>query len=291
MPYVNTLQRRQVGQYLKWLKRNQGLSTRYISQVKSVLLHFTVHCYHQGVKQSNQVTTRQVLSFLELFQGYTIGHQRFVATALRRYLGHYGNACMLTLAIKLRGTSRQTVRWLSEDQCFQLLHEVIMTPLQRVLVLGSLLNGLRPIEIRRLSVKDVEQALSSGRIVVRAKGKTREIALQQDFARALAEYLEMKEPASEDSSLLGIERTKADTELRKVSEAAGFQVRGYDLRRSWGQRMFERSVPIEVIAEIYGHEDPRVTMKYIGVTTDHQKKALACYGVTRSSTSQGTLAQ
>lgn len=282
--YVNTLQRREVGQYLKWLEEERGQTHHYVLDQKSTLLGFVAHCSSLEIKQTSSVTTQSVLSYMRQFAQYTAGYQRAKATAVRKYLAHFKNPCMMDLELRIRGGSRQTVRWLTEEQCQQLLECTLLTPEQQVLVYCCLLNGLRPIEVRRLRVKGVSAALESGRLVVRAKGKEREIGLHEDVAVVLRSYLISKDLQDEDEPLMKMGKTASESQFQRISKAVGFKVRAYDCRRSFGQRLFERNVPIESISAIYGHEDPRMTMKYIGVTTDHQRKALACYRVARIPT-------
>jgi DNA-binding transcriptional MerR regulator len=63
--------------------------------------------------------------------------------------------------------------------------------------------------------------------------------------------------------------------MKELSEQSGVRFLVHDLRRSCGNRLWRRGVPIETIAMILRHKDSGTTFKaYIGVQSDDMRKAI-----------------
>jgi len=92
-----------------------------------------------------------------------------------------------------------------------------MTAREAVLIRGGLLQGLRKIEVVRITVKDATTALLSHIVTVHGKGgKARSIPIHPGFAQALEAFLRDSSRES-NMPLLGIGKNRAGTVVTEFS--------------------------------------------------------------------------
>lgn len=63
--------------------------------------------------------------------------------------------------------------------------------------------------------------------------------------------------------------------IHKVRDRAGFNFSNHTLRRTFGRTLYRAGIPIETISKLYGHDDPRTTIRYLGIDLDDMRSALA----------------
>ncbi len=56
-----------------------------------------------------------------------------------------------------------------------------------------------------------------------------------------------------------------------------FEFSNHTLRRTGGRMMWKAGVPLETIASILGHENPKQTVEYLGINLDDQAEAMEMY--------------
>lgn len=73
----------------------------------------------------------------------------------------------------------------------------------------------------------------------------------------------------------GYERTVLDNMVHAVARRAGITrpIGNHTLRRTCGRLMHYAGVPLEDIAEAFGHSDVKTTTRYLGLTIDDLSKA------------------
>jgi integrase len=158
-------------------------------------------------------------------------------------------------------------------------------------------NGLRSVDMCNLTVENAEEFLATGESEILGKGRNGgkiELQMLNKITRSLLE-LWMKVRASmvaitgtnSPYLLCRVKHRKTGDYLvpmtwdainwlmRKLSEQAGIAFKTHDLRRTCGNRLWRRGVPIETIAMILRHEDSGTTFKaYIGVQADDMRDAM-----------------
>lgn len=148
-------------------------------------------------------------------------------------------------------------------------------------------NGLRCVDMARLTAKNAEQLLKNGISMIRSKGraggKIRPMVLNQMTFGPLMEYMKIRRQLTQaylcnPENLLVTEHKHKLTSLKeytirkylvKISDASGIYFRPHDLRRTFGHRHWKAGTPIETIAALMGHESIDQTFKaYIGIQLD-----------------------
>lgn len=275
--YRNSRMRREIGKYLK-KSMAEGLTPRYVSCMKYTLFDFMEHCSGYGIHCAGKVSSEAVLSFLEKFDGTSSSYQHKAACFLRRFLAYNENAVMVSMRVRVRGTARTRVDWLTPTETEAVL-AIPMTATEAVLVRAGLLQGMRRIETLRLTVQDAKTALSSSILVVRGKdNKLREIPLHLGFAEVLRAYFEKNPQLDGVSPLLGIQRSRSEKVLGGLCARFGRKFTFHTLRRTFGRNLWLRGVPLETISELLGHSSTDMTRLYIGINLVDMRRAIAELG-------------
>jgi integrase len=271
-------QAREISQYVQRLEE-EGITPRYLSQIRSTLRSFREHCRENGANTTKTVSPDIIWSFLKRYEGMSFSHQRTTASILRTYLVSFGNPSMLKMKLRFRGYGRTRVDWLSPEEIEQVFRTP-MTPQQTLLIGAGLLQGLRRVETLRLSVRDAQEALRTQVLRVRGKGlKERGVPLHADFAVILSSFLVWRDPSSELVALLPFGRTTSEKILREFCSRFGKRFGFHTMRRSFGRALWLLGVPIETIAELYGHSSVDMTRRYLGIALGDMQRALASYRI------------
>ena len=277
MAYDNSRMRREIGLYVKKLKE-EGLTTRYLNDVRGTLLVFLDHSRGYGIKNPHAVTAEVVLSYLGRFERQSASSQRKKACFLRKFLAHCGNPAMVNMRTRVRGNARTNVDWLSPLETEQIL-STPMTTSEAVMIRGGLLNGLRRCEVLRITVQDVQNALRSSILVVRGKSmKHREIPLHPGLGDALRAHFKRNPSKMGDAPLLGFQRSRSEKILKGFCGRFGKKFSFHTLRRTFGRNAWLNSVSLEVISELYGHASCDQTRWYLGLNMSDMKRALTQIG-------------
>jgi integrase len=241
-------------------------------------LSFLGHCNGYGIRNPHGVTPEAVLTYLGKFEGSSGSNQRKNACFLRRFLAYAENPVMLNMRIRIRGSARTRVDWLTPAETEAVL-ATPMTPTEAVLVRAGLLQGMRRIETLRLTVQDAKNALSSTILVVRGKdNKLREIPLHLGFAEALRAYFEKRSQLDGTGPLLSIQRSRSEKVLKDFCNRFGKKFGFHTLRRTFGRNLWLRGIPIETISELLGHVSTDMTRLYLGLNITDMRKAISEYG-------------
>jgi len=271
-------QAREINQYMCRLQE-EGITPRYLSQIKSTLRSFREHCGANGANTTRTVTPEIIWSFLKRYEGMSFSHQRTTASILRNYLVAFGNSSMLGMKLRFTGYGRTRIDWLTPEEIEQIFRTP-MSPQQTLLIGAGLLQGLRRVETLRLNVRDAQEALRTQVLRVRGKGlKERGLPLHADFAVILSSFLAWRDPSSELVALLPFGRTTSEKILGEFCSRFGKRFGFHTMRRSFGRALWLLGVPIETIAELYGHSSVDMTRRYLGIALGDMQRALASYRV------------
>jgi integrase len=196
----------------------------------------------------------------------------------RSFLSFSENANALKFKLRLRGYSRKHIDWLTPLETEQIL-ATPMTSREAVLLRAGLLQGMRRIEILRLTISDAEQALRTKVLKVNGKGgKLREIPLHPGFAEALTAYFDQQPRCIVSGRLVPIGKSRAAGIVVDFSLRFGRRFSTHTLRRTFGRNLWLRGIPIETISELMGHASTDMTRLYLGLNLSDMRKAITEYG-------------
>ena len=208
--------------------------------------------------------------------------------ALRRFLIWTGNPAVKKWKIRVRPTRKVNGTFLREDQVAYLRKCVqAKGALEELLYSLGVDNGLRAVDMERLTTQNAQDMLQSGVSVVLGKGrqggKKRVLAMSEMTFQCLSGYLlwrkqQLEEHPLRTDRLLIARHTQTGRsyeltaggiygKLKPIFKASGFpHLTVHDLRRTFGNRHWRIGTPLEIIAEMMGHESVNQTFKaYIGV--------------------------
>jgi integrase len=153
-------------------------------------------------------------------------------------------------------------------------------------------NGLRVIDMRRLTMTNAYQLLKLKSSTILGKGrgggKPGHLELSKMTERPLTAYLAIRDEWAKmtvkDTDLLivtpqkdGLRSVSYDLisrRLETLSRSSGIHFRAHDLRRTYGHRLHLAGVPIETIARLMRHESINQSFRaYIGILGDELREA------------------
>jgi site-specific recombinase XerD len=231
----------------------RGVTSRYLADTSRTLLRFRALCREREIHSVSRVDAELVQAFLAGYERMSASHQRTTAPQIRMFLDFHENYCMRRMRIRVRGTSRVHVDWLTLEETREVF-KAPMTPRQSFMIGAGFLQGLRRIEMLRMTQHDAEEALETGILRVRGKGfKERGIPLHDHFGEVLTQFLSTLEPGDKHRRLLGIQRTALDQTLQAFSKICGRSFSFHTMRRSFGRNLWLQGVKLETISELLGH--------------------------------------
>lgn len=153
---------------------------------------------------------------------------------------------------------------LTEPQRDRLLR-LAKDPRDRAILSLMAWNGLRTIEVLRLTVADVK--ISQGKISIWSKGKSEKskdtIKLAATAKKEVTLYLK-KHKKIKGNIFTGLSRLELDELINSYFKK--LRVKGkfspHSLRHTAGQLMYEKKIPLELIQKTLRHADMRTTMIY-----------------------------
>ena len=238
-------------------------------------------------------------------RGLAVSTKKWYTHILRRYLEFYDNSVISDMGLDFGQDTRPHADWLSEED-YKTLMTAPMTPLEEIVIHLELCLGLRVVEVCRLDLEDIHYDEDKGKrsVSVRGKGKGdgkwRSVPFHPDteavlgrWMRRRAEIVEnvrrynpyWKDPGSlllwchyqnkPDAGRYGARSHSLDRMvIHQVRDRLGIQFSNHTLRRTFGRTMYRAGTPIEAISKIYGHEDIRTTVAYLGIDLDDMNAAL-----------------
>jgi integrase len=265
--------RRDIGRYVLDLKA-RNLSEKYVWEQQNTLVRFRKHCMDLGINSTTRVTAEAVLSYMDKYQACSATHQIHQKSIICMFLNAFGNKPIKKLRIPITGPGRVHVDWLSAEESARVF-ETCMTPRQAVQITAGLLQGMRRIEISRMTTGDARQAIDQRILRIRGKGhKERTIPVHPFFRDTLVNYLRVVHRGTDDELLLKVGRSGLDLSLCKFSIAFGRHVSSHTLRRTFGRNLWLAAAAVETISELLGHTSTDMTRKYLGLNLSDMERAL-----------------
>lgn len=271
----NTRLRRDIGKYLQRL-RTSNFTEEYIKVTRGILLAFQRHCAGLGVTATSKVRADTFRSFCELYDAKASSYRQSVYHTVRGFLQRSGNTEALEYKLRLHGCLREHVDWLTPQETEQII-ATPMTPREAVLLRGGLLQGLRRIELWRMTRRDAQSAIATNILHVKGKGgRMREVPLHLGFKDALLAYVSRSQ-GSETDRLIVVGLGQMYKCVVWFSIRFGRRFSTHTLRRTFGRNLWLHEIPIETISELMGHASTDMTRRYLGINIADMRKAITEY--------------
>jgi len=252
---------------------DRNLSRQYIMQTKNTLKHFAEFVIPLGIKAVSKITSDAIRGFLGKYKDQSGASQRKHWAHTKQFLVWAEHPLALKFQYKVKGRGRFKADWLSPEQTEKVL-TTEMTLRESVLVCGHFLQGARPVELHRLSVRDAREAIATGQIRFFGKGRERFVPLKEEYGEVLEQYLLMTDKP-DNAPLLGIETLWAWKIIKKVSARTGIPFTGYTGRRTFARNLMLAGVRIEKISRLLGHASVNTTVLYLGLNEQDLTEAMS----------------
>ena len=172
---------------------------------------------------------------------------------------------------------------LTSEELRRLFTDGLRSPRDKALFGICLFTGCRVSEALALQTTDIKgETLTFRKSTAKGKLKTRVVDIQPGLAQLLAEYQPVKEgalfPGMRGRSVT-LTRFAADKILRDACHRVGLEgVSTHSFRRTALTMMSSAGVPLRVIQEISGHSDLGTLQRYLEVTSEQKRRAVAAIG-------------
>lgn len=183
--------------------------------------------------------------------------------------------------MKVAGNGQGKILSVAELQ--QLFTEGLRSPRDRALFGICLFTGCRVSEALALQTTDIKGGVVTfKRSTTKGQLKTRAMDIQPGLSQLLAEYQPGK-PGALFPGMRGVSkhltRFTADKILRAACDRVGLEgVSTHSFRRTALTMMSSAGIPLRVIQEISGHNDLGTLQRYLEVTPEQKRSAVAVIG-------------
>lgn len=182
--------------------------------------------------------------------------------------------------MKVNGNGQGKI--LTPEELRLLFTEGLRSPRDRALFGICLFTGCRVSEALALQTSDIKgQVLTFRKSTTKGKLKTRVVDIQPGLAQLLAAY--QPKPGALFPGIRGLTehltRFAADKILRDACNRVGLEgVSTHSFRRTALTMMSSAGIPLRVIQEISGHNDLGTLQRYLEVTPEQRRLAVAVIG-------------
>lgn len=282
--------------FVSWL-REQGKRKRTIEEYKRTV-RILAEWYVEGTGEPfnpDDITARDLHDW--------IGHMQTVhrlspttinkrIAALKTYWGYLVKEGYSTLnptqPLKVRRVSSlwQTPRWLTRNQQAKFIHQVRKekNPWKRArnlaMVQMMLQAGLRISEVADLDVEDVDRHRKTVTVRAGKGGKHRVALMNSDLAKAVEEWLGERGEEPGPLFLSGRERSRMTRQgihylIRKYLDQLGLEgYSAHSLRHSFCRNLIDSGQPLQVVAQLAGHESLETTRRYVTPSEHDLRRAV-----------------
>lgn len=221
-----------------------------------------------------------------------------ISRVLKAFLVRSGNKKAAEWDVMNHARPKQDGIFLNEGQVAHVRQMArSLGPLVETLASLGMDNGLRAVDMQRLTLQNALELLNFGRSEIMGKGrnggKCGLMILNTNTRQPLKDYLEERRklieqhPTSTDALLLvrvgqnvrPVSYEVISLRMDRLSKLSGIVFHCHDLRRTFGNRLHRAGVPIETIAKLMRHENINQAFRsYIGIDSDEMTAAMSKLG-------------
>lgn len=178
--------------------------------------------------------------------------------------------------IKRLSALTQAPKWLPRKDQDKLLHEIAKAKNEWVrarniaITQCMLQSGLRISEVTALEVQDVDLQRKTLRVISGKGGKNRLVFANIDLVRALQDWIDQRGEIESSSLFVSLRhkqrmsRQSIHQIIRKYLDRLGLDdYSTHSLRHSFCRNLIEAGQPIQVVAQLAGHENLETTRRYV----------------------------
>jgi integrase len=255
--------------------RERGLCKSYTDRSGNILRGFAEYSVSKGATSPSSVDITILRDFLSMFADKSASYQGFVFAIVKCFLRFADNPLGWKYKHRIIGRGRK-VRWLTPEEVDVVLSSE-MTPREALIVTCHFLAGMRRCEVRRLLVWDIQEGLRTGQMTITGKNaKQRPVWIHPDMKMAFEAFLKTTDKGQNERAIPLCDSSYTRL-IQEVSTRTGIPFRSHDGRRTFLQILRLLGNPLEVVSEIAGHSDVRITQRYLNVSMDRMKIAVESY--------------
>jgi len=298
LPSSYWLLQQRIGEYVELLRKEKR-SPRTLKSYDDVLRQSFAALKDAGLETSPKKIGKREIDYLREtnFKGSEV-YNRWRLSIFGTFLKWCGNNIVETMRIGWPNDMRINANWLEPEEAMAI--NQVAEGIERAVVHLELFLCMRRVEVLRLRPGDFKgdrvSVLGKGRQggkwrTIRYHPETREVIgiWLLERQRLIAEA-KKRDPKVEVPDALFInlhgKRLKAygmtgiDCILKRLKNRSqtvygrAFDFSNHTLRRTGGRMLWKAGVDLEVIKEILGHEDTKMTVRYLGLNLDDQSEAM-----------------
>ena len=189
-----------------------------------------------------------------------------------------------TQGLKRMKEPQGRVRYLEAAEREVLLREA--NPTLRLYIVAALHTGARRSELLRLRWKHVDARARTVTFADTKNGESRSVPMTDTFRellQGLARPLDLEAPVFPERNPLVLTRSFS----RLVRRLALKNLTFHDLRHDAASVMAMAGVPLRTVAEILGHRDMRMTIRYAHLSPQHLRDAMRALDAPKTPADQG----
>lgn len=176
-----------------------------------------------------------------------------------------------------KGVEQARIRFLSEAEATRLINACAAD--FRALVRAGLLTGARYGELTRMRARDFDEAAGTVAIMVTKGGRARFVPLTEEGKALFTELTAGKRAGDLIFTRSTGEPWGPSHQCRRMREACAAAkidppIHFHILRHSYASALARKGVPLQVIAEVLGHADARMTHRHYAHLCPNQVSAL-----------------
>ncbi|TCO69145.1 tyrosine-type recombinase/integrase [Marinisporobacter balticus] len=277
-----------IDQYIDWLNsenKSQATIKNYKSALEKLIMWF-IQTENEDF-QPNKVTTMHLYEFqayMDKIKKYEPAYSNKIIASLKTFFKFttekYLTAFNPALKVKIKRTMKQYAapKWLGKLEAAKYFHAISNENndivRKRDMAICRLMAGagLRVKEVSDLIISDICLKKKMEDVTIRnGKGnKYRIVPLNGDATQALQEWLDIRNPETQDAPYFLSERKTqlSDRSIRymvyKYAKVAGLEnVSPHTLRHTFCKSLVDHGVPLQRVAYLAGHESLETTRRYV----------------------------
>ena len=292
IPHDRTLLPDIYERFLLYLQQGKGVSRPLIRSSRRVLASLNEYFEKQHIDLTN-LQIQHIDDFLKEFNkpfcNVTRAAYRGQIRGFLKYL-HQEKVIKKDIAHLLVGPRTygepRPPRFLRPEELKKLFGSITLdTPVKirtYAMLLLSYSLGLRPIEIKRMTLDDISFQRSELTLTMRKTNNPVVLPLPEKTLKAVALYVYKARPNSPYRELFltfhkpyrPVCTTVISHHISKTMKAAGLSASAYWLRHTYAQSLLRTGHSIYDIKEMMGHESIRSTQRYLHIDIERMRKVL-----------------
>ena len=278
--------------YLLYLQQEKAVSKVLVTSSRRVLASLHEYLDIHNIDLSNlkiQHIDAFMAEFTRPFCNVTRGIYRNQIRGFLKYI-HQEKVIKKDIAHLLVGPRKfgepRPPRFLRPEELKKLFGSITLDTPVKIRTYATLLLsyslGLRPIEIKRLTLDDVSFQEAEIAVTVRKTKNPAIMPLPEETLKAIAAYVYKARPKSPNRALFltfykpyrPVSTSLVSEHISRIIRSAGLSASAYWLRHTYAQSLLCMGHSIYDIKEMMGHQSIRSTQRYLHVDIEHMRKVL-----------------